>query len=150
RPRAMRCLMEVQKLHRGRLIDHLQLVTLDLERSKSFYLAILGELGIPLGGDGPGFFWCDELVVSSVDSPAAMGKPTGPTHLAFQAPDRATVDRVYHAGLRAGGRDNGPPGLRSYHPSYYAAFLLDPDGNNVEVVHHGPATRSAASIEITF
>ena len=79
-----------------------------------------------------------------------MGKPTGPTHLAFQAPDRATVDRVYHAGLRAGGRDNGPPGLRSYHPSYYAAFLLDPDGNNVEVVHHGPATRSAASIEITF
>jgi lactoylglutathione lyase len=142
--------METQKLYRGRLIDHLQLVTPDLERSRTFYTALLGELGIPLGGEGPGFFWCDELVVSSVDSPAAAGRPTGPTHLALQAADRAMVDRVYEAGLRAGGRDNGQPGLRPYHPDYYAAFLFDPDGNNIEVVHHGPATRSASAIEITF
>ena len=70
-------------------------------------------------------------------------------HLAFQAADRATVDRFHAAGLAAGGRDNGAPGERSYHPGYYAAFLLDPDGNNIEAVHHGPATRSAPYVAIT-
>jgi len=60
------------------------------------------------------------------------------------------VRKAYDAGLAAGGRDNGGPGGRAYHPGYYAAFLLDPDGNNIEVVHHGPARRSAGSVEIEF
>ncbi len=143
--------METNKLHRGRLIDHLQLVVRDLPASKRFYLAVFEALGIPLGGEGPGFFWCDELFISSLDSPAAAGELTGRTHLAFQAPDRETVDRFHARALAAGGKDNGAPGERSqYHPGYYAAFVLDPDGNNIEVVFHGPAKRSAGSVEITF
>ena len=144
-------LMQINELHRGRLIDHLQLVVTDLARSKAFYRAVLEVLGVPLGGEGDGFFWADELVVSSVTSPAAAGVVTGRSHLAFQAADRETVDRFHRVGLEAGGRDHGAPGLRpSYHPGYYAAFLLDPDGNNVEVVYHGPAERSAPSVKITF
>lgn len=143
--------MQISELHRGRLIDHVQLVVTDLERSKTFYRAVLGVLGVPIGGEGEGFFWADELVVSSVTSPASAGVVTGRSHLAFQAADRATVDRFHREGLAAGGTDHGTPGLRSaYHPGYYAAFLLDPDGNNVEVVHHGPAERSAPSVKITF
>jgi catechol 2,3-dioxygenase-like lactoylglutathione lyase family enzyme len=143
-------MMETSELHRGRLIDHIQLVVSDLERSRKFYTAVLGALGIPLGGEGPGFFWFDELFVSSLDSPASVGALTGRTHLAFQAADRAAVERFYRAGLEAGGLDHGAPGERPYHPGYYAAFLLDPDGNNIEAVHHGPANRSAASVKITF
>ena len=142
--------MQISELHRGRLIDHVQLVVTDLERSKTFYRAVLGVLGVPIGGEGEGFFWADELVVSSVTSPASAGVVTGRSHLAFQAADRATVDRFHREGLAAGGADHGAPGLRPYHPDYYAAFLLDPDGNNVEVVHHGPAERSAPSVKITF
>jgi catechol 2,3-dioxygenase-like lactoylglutathione lyase family enzyme len=71
-------------------------------------------------------------------------------HLAFQTDGRAMVDKAWRAGLAAGGRDNGGPGERKYHPGYYAAFLLDPDGNNIEVVHHGAAARSAASVKLTF
>ncbi len=67
-------------------------------------------------------------------------------HLAFQAKDRSTVDAFYAAALRAGGTDNGAPGERDYHPGYYAAFVLDPDGNNIEAVYHGPVRRSAESI----
>jgi lactoylglutathione lyase len=111
---------------------------------------VLGTLGIGIGGEGPGFVWADELVLSSTDSPASQGKLTGPTHLAFQAPDRETVNRFHAAALAAGGKDNGGPGERPYHPGYYAAFVRDPDGNNVEVVYHGPATRSAPSVVITF
>jgi catechol 2,3-dioxygenase-like lactoylglutathione lyase family enzyme len=142
--------MELQELHRGRLIDHVQLVVRDLDASRRFYQAILDGLGVPLGGTGDGFFWADELVVSSAGSEAAQGVLTGRQHLAFQAADRATVDAVHRAALAAGGTDNGAPGLRSYHPDYYAAFALDPDGNNIEVVHHGPAQRSAGSVRITF
>lgn len=138
------------ELYRGRLIDHLQLVVADLEASRRFYSAVLGALGVPIGGEGPGYFWADELVVSSADSPAATGKVTGRAHFALQAADRESVERSYRAGLDAGGRDNGAPGLRPYHPAYYAAFLLDPDGNNVEVVFHGPAQRSAPSVKIEF
>jgi catechol 2,3-dioxygenase-like lactoylglutathione lyase family enzyme len=69
-------------------------------------------------------------------------------HLAFQAKDQAMVRRFYEAGLAAGGRDNGAPGERNYHPGYFGAFLFDPDGNNVEAVYHGPAERSAASVVI--
>jgi len=142
--------METNELHRGRLIDHLHFVVPDLARSKRFYAAICEVLGIPIGGEGPGFFWIDELFISDLSSPASAGATTGRTHLAFQAADRKMVDRVHAAGLAAGGKDHGPPGERKYHPGYYAAFLLDPDGNNIEAVFHGPAKRSAASVRVTF
>jgi catechol 2,3-dioxygenase-like lactoylglutathione lyase family enzyme len=142
--------METQELHRGRLIDHIQLVVGDLEASRRFYAAIFEVLGIPFGGDAEDFFWADELFVSSADSKAALGKLTGRHHLAFQAKDRAMVDEFHRAGLENGGKDNGGPGERSYHPGYYAAFLLDPDGNNIEAVYHGEAERSSASVKITF
>jgi catechol 2,3-dioxygenase-like lactoylglutathione lyase family enzyme len=142
--------MEIQKLHRGRLIDHLQLVVQDLAASRRFYDAVFGALGVPLGGEGPDFFWYDELFVSTRDSVAARGALTGRTHLAFQAADEHSVRRFHEAALAAGGRDNGAPGQRPYHPGYYAAFVIDPDGNNIEAVYHGKADRSAASVEITF
>jgi catechol 2,3-dioxygenase-like lactoylglutathione lyase family enzyme len=142
--------METQKLHRGRLLDHLQLVVADIGASKRFYAAVLGALGVPIGGEGPGFFWADELFISNEQSPAAAGEKTGRCHFAFQADDSESVQRAHYAGLAAGGKDHGKPGERPYHPGYYAAFLLDPDGNNVEVVFHGPARRSARSIEIEF
>jgi catechol 2,3-dioxygenase-like lactoylglutathione lyase family enzyme len=142
--------MPSQELHRGRLIDHLHLVVNDLERTKRFYLAIFEALGIPLGGEGPGFFWADELFISDLGSPASAGATTGRVHLAFQAAEREVVARFHRAGLAAGGIDHGAPGERHYHPGYYAAFLLDPDGNNVEAVFHGPAARSAPSVKLTF
>ncbi|CEA00917.1 glyoxalase/bleomycin resistance protein/dioxygenase [Pseudomonas saudimassiliensis] len=142
--------METQQLHRGRLIDHIQLVVRDLPAAERFYGAIAEVLNIPIGGSGDGFFWIDELVVSTADSEAALGELTGRQHLAFQAQDRAMVDALYHAALAHGGRDNGAPGLRPYHPDYYAAFMLDPDGNNIEAVYHGKAQRSAPSVHITF
>lgn len=126
---------------RGRLIDHLLLHTRDIDTSRRFYEAVLGPLGIPIES-GEGYFFADEIMVMP-------GEKQSNVHLAFQAPDRETVDRVYRAGLDAGGRDNGKPGERSYHPGYYAAFLLDPDGNNVEAVHHGPAKRSTDAVVIT-
>ena len=142
--------MEAQTLYRGRLIDHLQLVVEDLAASRRFYQAILDAVGVPIGGEGETYFWADELFVSSADSEAALGKLTGRHHLAFQAGNRAAVEAFHQAGLAAGGTDNGAPGERPYHPGYYAAFLLDPDGNNIEAVFHGPAGRSASSVEITF
>lgn len=142
--------MEAQELHRGRLIDHLQLVVADLAASRRFYEALFEVLEIPIGGSADKHFWCDELFISSADSPAAAGDLTGRHHLAFQARDRVMVDAFYAAGLAAGGRDNGAPGERDYHPGYYAAFLLDPDGNNVEAVFHGEAERSAPSVKISF
>ena len=142
--------METQELHRGRLIDHIQLVVADLEASRTFYEAILGALGVPVGGSEEDYFWADELFVSTADSEAAQGRLTGRHHLAFQAADRATVDEFYKIGLAVGGKDNGAPGERPYHPGYYAAFVTDPDGNNVEAVFHGPAKQSADAITITF
>ncbi len=142
--------MEVQELHRGRLIDHIQLVVKDIEASRRFYTAALGALGIPIGGEAADYFWADELFVSTADSAAAQGSLTGRVHLAFQAASREMVERFHRAALDAGGRDHGAPGPRPYHPGYYAAFVLDPDGNNIEAVHHGPAERSAASVKITF
>ena len=142
--------METQELHRGRLIDHIQLVVKDLAASQAFYTAVFDVLGVPLGGTGDGYFWADELFVSTKDSEAAQGALTGRHHLAFQARDRAMVDAFHAAALAHGGQDNGAPGERPYHPGYYAAFVLDPDGNNIEAVYHGEATRSAASVKITF
>ena len=143
--------METQELHRGRLIDHLQLVVRDIEASRRFYKAVFDVLEIPIAGEADDFFWADELFISTADSQAAAGKLTGRHHLAFQARDRAMVDAFYAAGLEGGGVDNGGPGERPhYHPGYYAAFLLDPDGNNIEAVFHGEAQRSAPSVKVTF
>ena len=131
--------------HRGRLIDHIHLVVADLAASRRFYSAVFETLGLPAVQDGPGFFTSDELFVSG---PEYGSTAISHVHLAFQAEDRAAVDRIHAAALAAGGRDNGAPGERPYHPGYYGAFVLDPDGNNIEAVFHGPATRSAASIVI--
>ena len=141
--------MGKQELYRGRLIDHVQLVVRDLPASRRFYEAVLKVLNIPIV-DGPDFFWTDELFVSTKESRAARGELTGRIHLAFQAPDRATVDRFHPAALAAGGKDGSAPAERPYHPGYYAAFVLDPDGNNIEAVYQGPGERSAPAIKIAF
>ena len=142
--------MQTHELHRGRLIDHVQLVVADLAASRRFYDAIFEVLGVPLGGEQDDFFWFDELCVSTADSDAAEGRLTGRCHLAFQATNRDAVDAFHRAALDAGGRDHGAPGERDYHPGYYAAFVLDPDGNNIEAVYHGEAERSAPSVRIAF
>ena len=142
--------METSELHRGRLIDHIQLVVKDLAASRRFYQAVFGVLGIPLGGEGKDFFWADELFISGKESVAAQGALTGRVHLAFQGKSRDVVQRFHEKALAAGGRDNGAPGERPYHPGYFGAFVLDPDGNNIEVVFHGPANKSAESVKITF
>ena len=142
--------METQQLHRGRLIDHVQLVVADLAASRRFYSAIFEVLGVPIGGEAEDYFWADELFVSSADSKAAQGRLTGRHHLAFQAEDRSAVERFHQAAIANGGQDNGQPGERPYHPGYYAAFVLDPDGNNIEAVFHGDAERSAESVTIRF
>ena len=133
------------QLFRGRLIDHLQLTVRDLAASRRFYAAVLKPLGIPIV-DMPQIsaFYADELFVTD------QGELTGRAHFAFQAADRDAVGRFHAAGLAAGGSDNGAPGERDYHPGYYAAFLLDPDGNNIEAVHHGRAQRSTAAVELTI
>jgi catechol 2,3-dioxygenase-like lactoylglutathione lyase family enzyme len=129
--------------HRGRLIDHVHLRVTDLAASKRFYRAILAALGIDPSYESDEAIGFDELWIDAADK-------AGPSrvHLAFQAPDQDTVKRFFEAGLKAGGRDNGKPGERKYHPGYYACFLFDPDGHNVEAVFHGPMTRSAESVEI--
>jgi len=142
--------METREIHRGRLIDHIQLVVRDLDASRRFYRAVFDVLQIPMSGEGADYFWADELFISTPDSEAAQGELTGRHHIAFQARDRAMVDAFHRAALAHGGRDNGAPGERPYHPGYYGAFALDPDGNNIEAVFHGPAQRSAESIKVTF
>lgn len=129
--------------HRGRLIDHVHLRAKDLAASKRFYQGALAVLDLEIQASNDEFFYVDELFVSITDA------DTVPTHihLAFQAKDRPTVDAFYRAALAAGGTDNGAPGERFYHPGYYAAFILDPDGNNIEAVFHGPSTRSAESVQ---
>jgi catechol 2,3-dioxygenase-like lactoylglutathione lyase family enzyme len=132
----------MREFHLGRLIDHVHFRVRDLEASRTFYRAALAAVGRELTAEGETFFAADELFVS------ADAEPTERLHLAFQAPDRETVHRFHEAALAAGGRDNGPPGERGYHPGYYAAYALDPDGNNVEAVYHGPARRSAPSVVV--
>jgi catechol 2,3-dioxygenase-like lactoylglutathione lyase family enzyme len=124
-----------------RVLDHMTLRVRDMDASRAFYAAALAPLGFGIvadyGGDQgiafgpPGQ---DDFAIA----PAGDRAPAGPVHLAFYAPDRAAVGDFHVFGMTAGGRDNGPPGLRPhYHDSYYAAYLVDPDGNNVEAVHHG-------------
>jgi catechol 2,3-dioxygenase-like lactoylglutathione lyase family enzyme len=116
------------------MYDHIGLKVKDIDASVRFYEAALGGLGHEL--------------CSRDDSTAGLGpkgepslwlyaakRANGRSHLAFRADDRAAVDRFYKAGIKAGGKDNGAPGVRTdYSPKYYAAFLIDPDGNNVEAV----------------
>ena len=132
------------QFHRGRLIDHIHLRVADLEASKRFYRAVFIALGKPdVLREGPGHFYADELYVDQADDYVTR------VHIAFQAPDRETVHAFHQAALAAGGTDNGAPGERSYHPGYYGAFVLDPDGNNIEAVFHGPFERSAPSVVVT-
>ena len=127
------------------MLDHIGLSVADFERAKAFYQAALKPLGLAaimevtaeetgsdahagFGSDGKAFFWI-----------GTGAKPKGGTHVAFTAKTRAAVDAFYQAALKAGGRDNGAPGIRAhYHPNYYGAFVLDPDGNNIEAVCHQP------------
>jgi catechol 2,3-dioxygenase-like lactoylglutathione lyase family enzyme len=118
------------------MLDHISLQVQDYRRSKQFYAQALTPLGYELvmefsdtggfGKDAKPDFWI------------AQGAATKPAlHIAFASPDRATVDAFHRVALAAGGKDNGAPGLRpEYHPNYYAAFVLDPDGNNIEAVCH--------------
>lgn len=122
------------------MIDHTGVTVSDLHKSRSFYEQALAPLGYAMlfevpGGVGMGFgeppkpdFWL------------IGGAPNDPrVHVAFRAKDRAAVEAFYRAALAAGGKDNGKPGIREhYHPNYFGAFVLDPDGHNVEAVCHSP------------
>ncbi|HEX3538218.1 MAG TPA: VOC family protein [Stellaceae bacterium] len=122
------------------MLDHVTIGVTDLVQSKAFYDRALEPLGIVrLYADGPdfagygigrkAFFWIGRR------EQVATG-----AHIAFTAADRGAVGAFHAAALAAGGRDNGPPGLRpQYHPNYYGAFVLDPDGHNIEAVCHRPA-----------
>jgi catechol 2,3-dioxygenase-like lactoylglutathione lyase family enzyme len=133
--------------HVGRLIDHLDVRVRDFPAVRRFYLAVFEALG--RGRDveeGDGWLAVDELYVSALERGGI-----GPSHLhlCFQAADRDMVVRFHAAGLAAGGRDNGAPGLRDYHPGYYAAFLLDPEDNNIEAkVDERVTARSAKSVRV--
>ena len=118
--------------HAGRLLDHVHLRVSDLEASKRFYAVRLAPLG--LGSRARVTAGSPRTSSSS----ATTGRSTAGLHLASRREDREAVDRFHEAALAAGGRDNGAPGERRYHPGYYAAFVLDPDGTNVEAVYHGP------------
>lgn len=134
------------QLHRGRLIDHVHLRARDLETTRRFYRAVMGVLGMPVQNESADHISFDELWIDALKG--EQGSATH-VHLAFQAADRDAVEKFHAAGLKAGGRDHGAPGERPhYHPGYYAAFLIDPDGNNVEAVYHGPGKRSAAAVVI--
>jgi catechol 2,3-dioxygenase-like lactoylglutathione lyase family enzyme len=130
--------------HAGRLIDHVHLRARDFPRMRTFYEAVLQVLEIPVSASGDGWMQADELYIDAVDADAAPSS----VHLAFQARDHKMVQDFHRLAVAAGGTDNGGPGERHYHPGYYAAFVLDPDGNNIEAVFHGPSKRSAASVEI--
>ena len=120
------------------MIDHIALTVSDHARSKQLYQEALAPLGYVLmmdhdisgsgfGRDGKPDFWI------------RPGESSGPIHVAISASDRAIVDAFHRAALDAGAKDNGAPGLRpEYHPTYYGAFVVDPDGNNVEAVCHQP------------
>ncbi len=136
--------MPDQVYHRGRLVDHVHLRVSDVVKAKRFYRAVLATLGREPTYESDEAISFDELWIDAADD-----KGPSRVHLAFQAENEDAVARFHAAGLEAGGRDNGGPGERAqYHPGYYGAFLLDPDGHNIEAVFHGPSKRSADSVEI--
>lgn len=121
------------------MFDHLMLAVADMQKSVTFYDKALAPLGISRSPSGP----AKSLTTASCGLSGKqsfflhLGDPVrGQVHIAFSASSRKQVDAFYEAALSAGGRDNGAPGIRKYHPGYYAAFILDPDGCNVEVVCH--------------
>jgi catechol 2,3-dioxygenase-like lactoylglutathione lyase family enzyme len=129
------------------MIDHITLAVTDYARSKAFYEKALAPLGITLvteygiyagfGYESMPFFWIGAKKPDFWNSAHQVG--ASPIHVAFNAKSRAMVDAFYAAGIVAGAKDNGPPGPRAlYHPHYYGAYVLDPDGNNIEAVCHSP------------
>jgi len=121
------------------VIDHIAVGVSDLAASEAFYRAALAPLGYTVLMEGDDYAGLG--VAPKPDFWLGAGSPNvPPVHVAFSAQSRADVDAFYRAAMAAGGRDNGPPGLRAYyHPNYYGAFVLDPDGHNVEAVCHSPA-----------
>jgi catechol 2,3-dioxygenase-like lactoylglutathione lyase family enzyme len=118
-------------------IDHTAMSVTDLERSKAFYSDALNPLGYSLMFEADDFLGFGDGQMPSLG--VARREPAGGGHVALAASDRSTVDAFYEAAMAAGGTDNGRPGLREhYHPTYYAAYVRDPDGNNIEAVCHTP------------
>ena len=132
----------------GRLIDHLHLRVRDFGRSAEFYRAIFEALRIDSRARmSRDWLELDELFIDAADA----DHPPSLVHLCFQAPDRDAVARFHAAGVGAGGQDNGGPGSRDYHPGYYAAFLLDPDGNNIEAkIDERVTERSSDAVELSW
>ncbi|MCB9396676.1 MAG: VOC family protein [Acidobacteria bacterium] len=127
------------------MLDHMGLSVSDIQRSKAFYSAALGAIGYELLMDFPAEVTGSTAFAGFGEPPKpdfwiGQGEPNKPAlHVAFRVDSRAAVDAFYEAALAAGGRDNGAPGLRPhYHPNYYGAFVLDPDGHNIEAVCHKP------------
>lgn len=130
------------------MLDHVSITVSDLVAAEPFYDAVMAALGVPKVGSDPGDFWIGYGARADGAHPGRSylsirqgPKPeTAPRrHWCFKAPSRAAVEAFWRAGLASGGRDDGPPGLRpDYHPTYYAAFLLDPEGNRIEAVCHTP------------
>lgn len=120
------------------MFDHLGFGVTDYEASKAFYLRALAPLGVTIGMEGPYGVGLGQKGKPSLWLHQTSEKPAH-LHLAFAADSRQQVDEFYRAAMEAGGKDNGPPGLRPhYHPNYYGAFVIDPDGHNVEAVCHKP------------
>ena len=115
------------------VFDHVHLRVRDLAAAKAFYLTVLEPLGIPL------MYELDHQVGFPNFAVSDDGPPTENAHVAFIGASREAVDAFHSAGIAAGYRDNGAPGLRDYMPGYYAAYLLDPDGTNVEAVFRDPS-----------
>jgi len=120
-------------------VAHVAVNVTDWEAAKQFYMAVLGPLGyrVVYEEEGALAYYAD---AGGLDFGIGRRDPAGGAHVAFDCPDRETVDRFHANGLAAGGRDNGAPGIRvHYDANYYAAYVLDPDGNNIEAVcHHAP------------
>ncbi len=128
------------------MIDHTGLLVSDFTKSKAFYLRALASLGYVLLAEFPAAVTGSTDVAGFGEPPkpdfwVAGGKPNDPPiHIAFRAASRQAVDAFYKAAIAAGGRDNGSPSIRAhYHPDYYGAFVLDPDGHNIEAVCHDRA-----------
>ena len=113
----------MREIHVGRLIDHVHLRASDLAAAKRFYRAVLGALGKPIGADDESHLQCDELWIDALGDDR---RSASHVHLAFQARDQETVRRFHEAGLAAGGRDNGAPGERQYHPGYFCRLPARP------------------------
>jgi catechol 2,3-dioxygenase-like lactoylglutathione lyase family enzyme len=125
-------------------IDHVKLPVSDLDASRTFYSGALAPFGYRLVYDGESSLGFGRGDGGDEDEPLALERsepPAVPTHVAFMASSPTEVDAFHAAAIAAGGTDNGPPGERPYGGYYYAAFVRDPDGHNIEAVYHGPSSR---------